>query len=68
MTFDLVSWLPVVCTAILMYFARTSHIAVLNYNLFLISLLVWVAAVMAFYRILSLKERARGKASGFKPW
>ena len=65
---DLVSWAPVVFTAFLMYFARTSHIAVLNYNLFLISLLVWVAAVMAFYRVLSLRERARGRRPGFKPW
>lgn len=49
------SWIPIVVTAVLIYFARGSHIAVLNYNLFLTSLMVWVAALIAFYRTLSLR-------------
>jgi len=49
------SWIPIVVTAVLMYFARGSHIAVLNYNLFLISMILWVGALIAFYRILSLR-------------
>jgi hypothetical protein len=51
---DRLLWAPVVCTAILMYFARTSHIAVLHYNVFLILLLVWVAGVIAFFRFMGL--------------
>ena len=56
------AWIPILTTAVLMYFARTSHIAVLNYNLFLISLIVWAAALIAFYRILALKAGPGGKS------
>ncbi|MFO8090931.1 MAG: hypothetical protein R6U13_13905 [Desulfatiglandaceae bacterium] len=45
-------WLPVVATAVLMYLARVSHIAVLHYNVFLILLLVWGAVIIAFFRFL----------------
>jgi hypothetical protein len=45
------SWSPVAATAVLMYLAKASHIAVLHYNLFLISILVWCAFLIAFYRI-----------------
>jgi len=44
-------WTPVFATALLMYFARVSHIAVLNYNLFLALLLLWSGAVIGFFRI-----------------
>jgi hypothetical protein len=50
---DWLSWFPVAATAILMYLARVSHIAVLHYNVFLISLLVWCGALIAFYRVLN---------------
>ena len=56
-------WIPIALTALMMFFARVSHIAVLNYNLFLASLIVWAAALIAFYRILALKAGTGGKRS-----
>jgi hypothetical protein len=45
-------WIPVIGTAVLIYFARTSHIAVLHYNLFLFLLLLWSGLVIGFFRFL----------------
>ncbi|MBN2032796.1 MAG: hypothetical protein JW836_05925 [Deltaproteobacteria bacterium] len=65
MIFNWLSWFPVVGTAILMYFARVSHIAVLHYNLFLALLLAWCAAVIAFYRVFNAPGERNG-ATGRK--
>ena len=53
MTSKLLSWSPAIATAIVMYLAKTSHIAVLHYNVFLLSILAWCAGLIAFYRLLS---------------
>jgi hypothetical protein len=46
-----ISWSPVAATAIMMYWAKASHIAVLHYNVFLISILAWCGGLIAFYRV-----------------
>jgi len=48
---DKILWSPVAATAVLMYFARTSHIAVLHYNVFLFLLFLWCGLVIAFFRV-----------------
>lgn len=54
-------WVPIIVTTVLLYFARFSQVAVLHYNLFLVSLMVWVAVLFAFYRILTLKTGPGGR-------
>ena len=61
MTSKLLSWSPAIATAIVMYLAKASHIAVLHYNVFLLSILAWCAGLIAFYRLL-YRGGARDKA------
>jgi hypothetical protein len=58
MSLNSIFWLPVIVTAVLMYFARVSHIAVLHYNLFLLLLMSWSGVVIGFFRFLH-KTRQR---------
>jgi hypothetical protein len=54
-------WLPVITTAVLIHFARVSHIAVLHYNLFLILLLSWSGLVIGFFRFLHKRMQHAGR-------
>ncbi|MBU1274564.1 MAG: hypothetical protein KJ720_04250 [Proteobacteria bacterium] len=47
----LLAWLPIVITAFLMWYARSTNVGVTNYNLFLLGLLAWCLIVIAFYRL-----------------
>lgn len=60
---DWFSWSPVVATGVLMYLAKASHIAVLHYNVFVISILVWCAALIAFYRVLNRRGKRNGTSA-----
>jgi hypothetical protein len=52
MTSKSLSWAPAIATAIAMYLAKASHIAVLHYNVFLLSILAWCGGLIGFYRLL----------------
>ena len=48
----ILAWIPIVITALLMWYARVTNVGVTHYNLFLLGLLVWCLIVIAFYRII----------------
>ena len=53
----ILAWLPIVITALLMWYARVTNVGVTNYNLFLLGLLAWCLIIIAFYRTLRTKSR-----------
>ncbi|MCF8032423.1 MAG: hypothetical protein K9K66_05775 [Desulfarculaceae bacterium] len=48
----ILAWIPIVVTAMLMWYARVTNVGVTHYNLFLLGLLAWSLVVIVFYRIL----------------
>ncbi|MBU4566874.1 MAG: hypothetical protein KMY53_01660 [Desulfarculus sp.] len=52
----ILAWLPIVITALLMWYARVTNVGVTNYNLFLLGLLAWCLIIIAFYRVLRRKD------------
>ncbi|BEQ14668.1 hypothetical protein [Desulfoferula mesophila] len=44
------AWLPLVITAVLMWYARITNVGVTHYNLFLLGLLAWCFIIILFYR------------------
>ncbi|MCB2192595.1 MAG: hypothetical protein KQI62_13575 [Deltaproteobacteria bacterium] len=54
----ILAWLPIVITALLMWYARVTNVGVTNYNLFLLGLLAWCLIIIVFYRAI------RSKSSG----
>lgn len=53
----ILAWLPIVITALLMWYARVTNVGVTNYNLFLLGLLAWCLIIIGFYRVLRTKRR-----------
>lgn len=53
----ILAWLPIVITALLMWYARVTNVGVTNYNLFLLGLLAWCLIIIGFYRVLRTKSR-----------
>jgi SNF family Na+-dependent transporter len=47
----ILAWLPIVITALLMWYARSINVGVTNYNIFLLSLLAWCLIIIMFYRL-----------------
>jgi cell division protein FtsW (lipid II flippase) len=56
-----IAWIPIAVTGILMYLARITNIGVTNYNIFLLSLLIWSAILVFYYRQLAVWRRQNGK-------
>ena len=54
------AWLPIVITALLMWYARVTNVGVTHYNLFLVGLLVWCFIIILFYRSNRNREKAEG--------
>jgi hypothetical protein len=54
---DWIAWLPIAATGLLMYLSKITNIGVTHYNIFLLSLLVWSAFLVFFYRQLSVRRR-----------
>lgn len=59
------AWLPIVITAVLMWYARITNVGVTHYNLFLLGLLAWCLIIILFYRSNRSRQEARdsGKTS-----
>lgn len=57
MTKKLLAWIPIVITALLMWYARVTNVGVTNYNLFLLGLLAWCLIIIAYYRVLRSKPQ-----------
>jgi Ca2+/Na+ antiporter len=51
-----IAWIPLAITVVLMYLARITNLGVIDYNLFIILLMVWVFIMINFYRSTN-KER-----------
>ena len=48
----ILAWLPIVITALLMWYARSINVGVTNYNIFLLCLLAWCLVIIVFYRLI----------------
>ncbi|MCB2226779.1 MAG: hypothetical protein KQH53_08890 [Desulfarculaceae bacterium] len=57
MTKKLLAWIPIVITALLMWYARVTNVGVTHYNLFLLGLLAWCLIIIAYYRALGGKPQ-----------
>lgn len=53
----IIAWLPILITAVLMWFARVTNVGVTHYNLFLLGLLAWCLIIIGFYRALRTKSK-----------
>ena len=60
------SWPPLAVTILLMYFAKTTHLAVLHYNLFVLMLLGWSGFLIFYFRAIRKHRVDSGKTNSQK--